>query len=106
MKLIFILKDGSRRELLAPSGASVMETAILNNVPGIDGECGGCCSCATCHVYLDPAQAALLAPPDETELELLAGVAAARRDTSRLGCQIMLRDELDGLVVHVPACQS
>lgn len=106
MKLIFILKDGRRTEVNAEAGASAMETAIRHNIRGIDGECGGCCSCATCHVYVDPARALLLPPPDEAELALLEGVAAERRPTSRLSCQIILGEELDGLVLQVPAAQS
>jgi 2Fe-2S ferredoxin len=106
MKLIFILKDGSRTEIDAEAGTSAMEMAIRHNVRGIDGECGGCCSCATCHVYVDARRALLLPPPDEAELELLEGVAAERRPTSRLSCQIILREELDGLILQVPATQS
>ncbi|MFL6631244.1 MAG: 2Fe-2S iron-sulfur cluster-binding protein [Massilia sp.] len=106
MKLIFILKDGSRAEVEAKAGATAMETAIRNNIRGIDGECGGCCSCATCHVYVEPVRALLLPPPDEVERELLEGVAAERRPTSRLSCQIVLSEELDGLILQVPAAQS
>jgi 2Fe-2S ferredoxin len=106
MKLTFILKDGSRREVAAEPGATVMQTAIVNNIRGIDGECGGCSSCATCHVYVDEAHLSLLPPPDDIEQELLEGVAAERRPNSRLGCQIALAGELDGMVVEVPARQS
>jgi len=106
MKLTFILKDGTRREVEAEPGTTVMQAAILNNIRGIDGECGGCCSCATCHVYVDQACQSLAPPPDDTEQAMLEAVAAERRPNSRLGCQITLAGELDGTVVQVPESQG
>lgn len=102
----FILKDGTTRAVEAPIGQSVMEAAIRNNVRGIDAECGGSCSCATCHVYVDDAFVDKLPAPDDMEQELLDGVAAERRAGSRLSCQIPLSVELDGIVVSVPAQQA
>ena len=102
----YILKDGSTRSVEAKLGDSVMETAIHHNVRGIDAECGGCCSCATCHVYVDDAFVDKLAPPDETESELLDGVAAERRPGSRLSCQLVVTAALDGLRVHMPETQA
>jgi ferredoxin, 2Fe-2S len=102
----YILKDGSTRAVEAKPGASVMETAIRGNVRGIDAECGGSCACATCHVYVDEAFAARLPPPDELESEMLEVVAAERRPTSRLSCQLTVTAELDGLTVRVPETQS
>jgi 2Fe-2S ferredoxin len=102
----FTLHDGSLREVDASSGASVMETAIHNNVRGIDAECGGCCSCATCHVYVDEAFLHMLPPPDDMENDLLDGVASPRQPNSRLSCQITVTTELDGLAVRVPETQS
>ena len=102
----YILKDGSTRSIDAKNGASVMETAVLNNVRGIDAECGGSCSCATCHVYVDDAFIDRLEPADEMESELLDGVASGRRPGSRLSCQIVLTPALDGLAVRVPETQS
>ncbi len=102
----FILKDGSKRSVEAKAGASVMETAIHANVRGIDAECGGSCSCATCHVYVADADIARLPAPDAMEDELLDGVASERRPGSRLSCQIVLGPELDGLTVQVPETQS
>ena len=101
----YLLQDGSTRTIDAPLGRSVMEVAILNNVRGIDAECGGCCSCATCHVYVDEAFMARLPAPDEMEEELLEGVASERRSGSRLSCQITITAELDGLTVRVPETQ-
>ena len=101
----YILKDGTTRSIQAKPGASVMETAIHNNIKGIDAECGGCCSCATCHVYVDEAFLDRLPQADEMENELLEGVAAPRERGSRLGCQIVLSDAMDGLTVRVPPTQ-
>ncbi len=102
----YILKDGSTRSVQAKAGASVMETAIQNNIRGIDAECGGSCSCATCHVYVDDAFVARLTPPDEMEQELLEGVASERTPASRLSCQIPVTADLDGLTVRVPETQA
>ena len=102
----YIHPDGQRTTVDAKAGTSVMEAAIRNNVRGIDAECGGSCSCATCHVYVDPAFLDLIPMPDEMESELLEGVAAPREATSRLGCQICVGADLDGLIVHVPGKQS
>jgi len=102
----YILQDGSTRAIDAKAGTSVMENAIRGNVRGIDAECGGSCACATCHVYVDEAFFALLPPPDDMEREMLEVVAAERRPTSRLGCQITVTAALDGLTVRVPDTQS
>ncbi|HEY2024077.1 2Fe-2S iron-sulfur cluster-binding protein [Paraburkholderia sp.] len=102
----YILRDGERREIDVPVGTSVMEAAIQHNVRGIDAECGGCLSCATCHVYVDATSTAELAPPDDSELELLDGVATERRPESRLSCQLVVVAAMDGLVVQIPARQG
>lgn len=101
----YILRDGTDRAVDAKDGASLMENAIMNNVRGIEAECGGCCSCATCHVYVDEKFSALLPAPDDMENDLLDGVAAERKSTSRLSCQITVGPELDGLIVHIPEAQ-
>jgi ferredoxin, 2Fe-2S len=102
----YLLRDGGRKEIEVPVGMSVMEAAIHNNVRGIDAECGGCLSCATCHVYVDTSSTAPLDPPDESELELLEGVAAERRPESRLSCQLVLTSAMNGLVVAIPSHQG
>ena|SRR5260370_668971 len=102
----YILRDGERREIEVPAGISVMEAAIHNNVRGIDAECGGCLSCATCHVYVDPSSMANLPSPDESEVELLDGVAAERRPESRLSCQLLMTPTMSGLVVQIPQKQG
>ncbi|MCS6766422.1 MAG: 2Fe-2S iron-sulfur cluster-binding protein [Candidatus Protistobacter heckmanni] len=101
----FTLKDGSTRAVDAKDGQSVMLAAINGNVRGIDAECGGSCSCATCHVYVDPDFHGGLAPPDGDEEALLDATAAPRQPTSRLSCQIVVGPELEGLVLRVPPTQ-
>ena len=105
-KITYVLSEGSRREIEASSGTSVMEAAIRNNVRGIDAECGGCLSCATCHVYVDAAWLAKLSAPEPDESDMLGFVAAEQKPNSRLSCQIKLDASLDGIVVQVPRCQS
>lgn len=100
----YIEHDGTEHVVTVRSGITVMEAAIDNSVPGIVAECGGACSCATCHVYVDPAWAGRLVPPDALESDML-DCALDRRETSRLSCQIQLTEELDGLIVRVPEAQ-
>lgn len=100
-KVTFIQQDGTRTEIAAVTGDSVMETAVDNDVPGIVAECGGACSCATCHVYVDPEWLEKLPPPDPQEDGML-DCAFERRENSRLSCQLEVTEELDGLVVTVP----
>jgi 2Fe-2S ferredoxin len=102
----YILRDGEHRDIDVPAGTSVMEAAIHNNVRGIDAECGGCLSCATCHVYIHASSTAELELPDESELELLDGVAAERRPESRLSCQLVMPAAMNGLVVQIPPKQG
>ncbi|MEX0628279.1 MAG: 2Fe-2S iron-sulfur cluster-binding protein [Cucumibacter sp.] len=104
-KITFIEAGGKVHETEGPNGATVMETAIRNDVPGIVAECGGACTCATCHVYVDEAWAEIVGPPSAMEEDML-DFAYEVRPTSRLSCQIKVRDELDGLVVRVPPRQG
>lgn len=99
----FVLPDGSERRVDVRPGTSVMRAAVDDGVPGIVGECGGAASCATCHVYVDPAWAARLPAIEPAEGDLLDFTDAERRPTSRLGCQIAIDASLDGLRVEVPA---
>jgi len=89
----------------AENGATVMETAIRNNVPGIEAECGGACACATCHVYIDEAWRAKVGEPSPMEEDML-DFGYDVRANSRLSCQIKVTDELDGLVVTTPEKQA
>jgi 2Fe-2S ferredoxin len=92
------------RTVVAAPGTTVMEAAVDNDIEGIVAECGGACSCATCHVYVDSAWSGRLPQPDAQEDGMLDCVLD-RHASSRLSCQIVLTDELDGLVVHVPDAQ-
>jgi 2Fe-2S ferredoxin len=104
-KIIYIEHDGTERPVNAEVGATVMETAIRNSVPGIVAECGGACSCATCHVHVDEAWSEKVGPPSPMEEDML-DFAFDVRPTSRLSCQIKVTDELDGLIVRTPAQQG
>ncbi|MOA22716.1 Putidaredoxin [compost metagenome] len=102
----FVLADGTRREVDVLPRASAMSGAVQNGVKGILAECGGSCACATCHVYVDPECVGMLPVMSELEDDLLDAVAAERRETSRLSCQIRMTPELDGkLILHIPDTQ-
>ncbi|MEX1215762.1 ferredoxin [Saccharospirillum sp.] len=104
--ICFELSDGSRKEVEAELGQSVMQTAIFNNVEGIDAECGGSCMCATCHVYSNDSNALILPEIEEEEEEMLSETAAERKPFSRLSCQLLVTEELDGAVFQIPEVQS
>jgi 2Fe-2S ferredoxin len=104
-KINYVLTDGTTRILDVDTGTSVRDAAIDENVPGIEGECGGQMNCATCHVYVDLDWVGRLADPAELEDEMLEGTAAERRPGSRLSCQLRVADDWDGLVVTVPESQ-
>lgn len=102
----YLKTDGSRRMVSVSSGTSVMRAAIENKVEGIEAQCGGALSCATCHIYVDPRWVAKVPAPDSTESAMLAFVVAEQRPTSRLSCQIKMTESLDGLLVVIPDRQS
>jgi ferredoxin, 2Fe-2S len=104
-KITYIEHGGTERTVDAEIGATVMETAIRNSVPGIVAECGGACSCATCHVHVDEAWSAKVGPPSPMEEDML-DFAFDVKPTSRLSCQIKVTEELDGLIVRTPAQQG
>jgi 2Fe-2S ferredoxin len=97
--------DGTARTVAVDPRGTVMEAAMLNNVPGIVAECGGGCSCATCHVYVDEQWLARLPEPAPEETELVEFLDGARAN-SRLSCQLELGPELDGLTVRTPSDQA
>ena len=101
-KLIVVTREGEERAIDGESGLSVMEVIRDAGIDEILALCGGCCSCATCHVHVDPAFAARLKPMSEDENDLLDS-SAERDDRSRLSCQIEFTDALDGLKVTVAA---
>ncbi|MFJ9173703.1 2Fe-2S iron-sulfur cluster-binding protein [Streptomyces sp. NPDC102360] len=104
-KIHFHNVDGGEDTVEADAGTSVMQAAMVHDVPGIVAECGGSMMCATCHVYVDPDWAERLQPCGEVEDEMLESAASPRQESSRLSCQITMTDELDGLVVHTPEAQ-
>jgi len=105
VKITYIDAAGTSRTVDAQPGATVMETAIKNGVPGIEAECGGACACATCHVYVDEAWREKVGPPTAMEEDML-DFGFDVRPNSRLSCQIKVRDDLDGLIVHTPERQA
>jgi 2Fe-2S ferredoxin len=104
-KITYIDPAGTRHEVEAENGTTVMENAIRNGVPGIEAECGGACACATCHVYVDEAWAETVGSPEPMEEDML-DFAFEVKPNSRLSCQIRVRDALDGLTVTVPPRQG
>lgn len=104
-KITFIEANGNEIVTEAEVGSTVMETAIMNGVPGIIAECGGACTCATCHCYVDEAWIDIVGPPSMMEEDML-DFAFEVKPTSRLSCQIKVKDELDGLVMRVPSRQG
>ena len=100
-KMTFIERDGTRREVDAPLGLSVLEIAHRHGVD-IEGACEGSLACATCHVIVDGAWFPRLAEPTEDEEDML-DLAFDLQETSRLGCQLIITEALDGLVVKLPA---
>lgn len=99
--VVFIEHTGAVHQVEAPLNKSLMQVALDNAVPGILGDCGGSCSCATCHGYVDEPWAARLPPRSESEAFMLDGVPELR-DNSRLCCQLRMTPELDGLTIHLP----
>nr|WP_205198407.1 2Fe-2S iron-sulfur cluster-binding protein [Aeromicrobium sp. YIM 150415] len=104
--MIYVQPDGTRREIDAEAGDTVMTAATGNLVPGIIGDCGGGMSCATCHVFVDDQWLDSVGPREGDEDGMLETTAVTSTGQSRLGCQIVLDDTVDGLVVHVPECQE
>lgn len=106
VKVTFVAPDGVRRDVEIDEGRSARDAALSNNVPGIDGDCGGVCACATCHVYVDDAWIARVGPLEAGSMESdLIQFAEDTRAASRLACQIPMTKDLDGLVLHIPALQ-
>ena len=98
----FILPDESEVTVEALAGDSLMQTAVDNGIEEITTDCGGCCSCATCHCFITPAWQGKVSPADDMEQALLETAIEDVQPNSRLSCQITLDDSLDGLVVKVP----
>ena len=108
-KITFIHKDGSEKVVDAPLGLSVMEVALKNNIEQIEGSCGGSLACATCHLYVHPDWWEKVLPAGEDAItddeEDMLDLGFDIRKNSRLSCQIMVTDALDGLVVALPGAK-
>ena len=101
----YIQHDGSQQQVEVPTGDSVMQGAVRNNIDGIVGECGGALACATCHCYVDEAWTEKVGGPSEMESQMLEFSVSPAQPNSRLSCQIIVSDELNGLVVRLPEAQ-
>jgi ferredoxin, 2Fe-2S len=103
-KITYIEFSGAKHELDVETGTSVMQGAVNHSIRGIIGDCGGACSCATCHCYVDAAWLDKVGTRSETE-EMLLEEVVDPKPNSRLACQISVSDALDGLVIHLPSKQ-
>lgn len=103
-KITFIQFDGTETSIDADIGSTVMNTALDNLIPGIDADCGGECSCATCHVLVDETWMEKVGQPSDAE-ESMLDLNPDRATNSRLSCQINVTDDLDGLIVNLPEFQ-
>jgi 2Fe-2S ferredoxin len=104
-KITYIDSGGTPRTVEGEVGATVMETAIRNGIPGIEAECGGACACSTCHVYVDEAWRAATGEPSPMEEDML-DFAYDVKPNSRLSCQMRIAADMDGLVVTTPERQA
>jgi len=102
VKITFVQPDGSRQVLEATDGESVMDCAVDHGVPGIRAQCGGGCTCSTCHCYLEGSWFVRSGPLEPDEKDILEFVPE-RRSNSRLTCQVPISERLDGMIVHIPA---
>jgi len=104
-KVVYVQSSGETIIAELESGMTLMEGAVGNMVKGIDAECGGACSCGTCHCYIDAAWIDKVGAANGDEMEMLDCVANVT-PASRLSCQVVIDDQLDGLVVHLPESQG
>jgi 2Fe-2S ferredoxin len=104
-KIIYNDFSGNQKKMEVPNGLSVMEGAVRNNIPGIDADCGGSMACATCHVYVKEEWLNKLKKMENGERDMI-DMAYEPKKNSRLSCQLIVSDELDGLEVTTPLKQS
>ena len=104
-KITYIDSENNKKTIEVENGLSVMEGAIQNNIPGIDADCGGSMACATCHVYVAEEWYDKLNKIEEAEQDML-DLAFEPKKNSRLSCQLIVSEELDGLVVTTPSKQN
>ena len=100
--ITFIEFDGTEHQVDADAGVSIMETALKHNIPGIDADCGGSAVCGTCHCFV---QAGGPLPDVDPQEESMLGLRPDRGEGSRLGCQVVVSDEMGDLTVKLPECQ-
>lgn len=105
MQVTFITHDGQSFTVPVALGQTLRDVAVDLGIPGIVGSCGGGCACASCHVYVDEAWISKVSARHDME-EMALDMAFDVRPTSRLACQLRMREDLDGLVVHTPESQS
>ena len=104
-KVTYKDNDGNTKTIEVENGLSVMEGAIQNNIPGIDADCGGSMACATCHVYVEEKWYNKLPKAEDGEVDMI-DMAYEPKKNSRLSCQLIVSEELDGLIVTTPAKQA
>ena len=104
-KITYVDSSGNKKTIEVKNGLSVMEGAIQNNIPGIDADCGGSMACATCHVYVKEECLNKLKKSEDAEQDMI-DMAYEPKKNSRLSCQLIVSDELEGLVVTTPVKQS
>ena len=104
-KITYIDQTGNSKTIEVENGLTVMEGAIQNNIPGIDADCGGSMACATCHVYVEDSWLNKIPKAEDAENDMI-DMAYNPKKNSRLSCQIIVSDELDGLVVTTPEKQT
>ncbi len=104
-RILFVSFNGDRQDVEVADGLSAMSAARLNNIGGIEAECGGSLSCGTCHVYVNTVDLGKLPPPTEQEEEMLELVASGRKPNSRLSCQLLITEDLDGIEIQIPELQ-
>ena len=103
--ITFVESDGTEHTIDIEPSMSLMEGSTINLLPGIEGMCGGICSCCTCHVYIEDEWASKVPPMKEGEKKLL-DASAHRKDSSRLGCQVIVTPDLEGMRVLLPSEQG
>lgn len=103
-QIIFIEHDGQEHVVSLVEGKTLMQTAVDNNIPGIDGDCGGECACGTCHVMLEQQWLQLAGNAEADELQML-DMTPERSATSRLSCRVQVSNAMDGMVVRMPEFQ-
>ena len=104
-KIIYIDNQGNSKTIEVENGLSVMEGAIQNDIPGIDADCGGSMACATCHVYVEEKWLDKIPKAEDAEIDMI-DMAYEPKKNSRLSCQLIVSDDLDGLTVNIPSKQA